>query len=260
MYLPQLLKRIESGEKLAMLTCYDASFARVLTAAGVDILLVGDSLGMTIQGHASTLPVTQPDMQYHTAAVRRGAGESAFVIADMSFGSYQESPAQAFGNAARLLAAGANMVKLEGGEVMIETVAYLTQRGIPVCAHLGLLPQSVNLTGYRTQARDSKAAQRLIKDAAELEASGASLLVLESIPALLAAEVTGCLRIPTIGIGAGADCAGQVLVLNDLLGLTDKPPRFARNFLQDNGNIAAAVADYVAAVKSGQIPGPEHSF
>jgi 3-methyl-2-oxobutanoate hydroxymethyltransferase len=260
MFLPQLLKRVEAGEKLVMLTCYDAGFARVLAAAGVDILLVGDSLGMTVQGHATTLPVTLEHMTYHTSAVRRGAGEAAFVMADLPFGSYQEGPAQAFASAARLLAAGANMVKLEGGEVMVETVTFLTRRGIPVCAHLGLLPQSVNQTGYRAQARDSKAAQQLIRDAAELEGAGAGMLVLESIPALLAAEVTGCLRIPTIGIGAGADCDGQVLVLNDLLGLTEKPPRFARDFMPDTGGIPAAVTAYITAVRAGDFPGPEHCF
>jgi 3-methyl-2-oxobutanoate hydroxymethyltransferase len=258
MYLPQLLKKAESGERLVALTCYDASFARILVKAGVDILLVGDSLGMAIHGHDSTLPVTVDDITYHTAAVRRGA-PSAFVMADMPFGSYQSSPAEAFANAARLLAAGANMVKLEGGAVMVDTVAFLVQRGIPVCAHLGLLPQSVNQTGYRTQARESRAAQQLITDATALEGAGASLLVLESIPALLAAEVSTCLRIPTIGIGAGASCDGQVLVLNDLLGLTERPPRFARNFMAGAQGIEDAVSRYVSAVRDGTFPAPEHS-
>lgn len=258
MYLPQLLKMSEAGEKLAALTCYDASFARLLSEAGVDILLVGDSLGMAIQGHDSTLPVSLEHMVYHTAAVRRGA-PSAFIMADLPFGSYQASPAQAFSSGASLLSAGANMVKLEGGEVMVESVRFMTQRGIPVCAHLGLLPQSVNQTGYRAQARDSRAAQQLISDAAALEAAGASLLVLESIPALLAEEVSRCLRIPTIGIGAGVNCDGQVLVLADLLGLTERPPRFARNFMTDSAGIKEAISLYVAMVKSGQFPGPEHS-
>lgn len=259
MYLPQLLKTAESGRKLVALTCYDASFARILSKAGVDILLVGDSLGMTVQGHDTTLPVDIEHMVYHTEAVRRGA-PTAFIMTDLPFGSYQASPPQAFGNSARLLAAGANMVKLEGGAVMVDTVAFLAHRGVPVCAHLGLLPQSVNLTGYRSQAKDNKSAQQLIRDAAALEAAGASLLVLESIPALLAAEVSNCLRIPTIGIGAGRDCGGQVLVLNDLLGLTEAPPRFARNFMADGGGIEDALARYVSAVRQGEFPGTEHSF
>jgi len=263
MYLPQLLKRVAEGDKLVALTCYDASFARVLAEAGVDILLVGDSLGMTVQGHATTLPVSLEDILYHTAAVARGAAstrQNAFIIADLPFGSYQASPAQAFASAARCLAAGANMVKLEGGGVMLETVNFLTQRGIPVCAHLGLLPQSVNQTGYRAQAREDAAAQQLQQDARDMEAVGAQLLVLESIPADLAAAVSDRLAIPTIGIGAGPGCDGQVLVLNDLLGLTARPPRFAKDFLACTGSITQAVADYVAAVRSGRFPGPEHGF
>ncbi len=260
MFMPQLIKKAETGEKLVALTCYDASFARLLAEAGVDILLVGDSLGMTVQGYATTLPVTLEQLVYHTEAVRRGAGEAAFVMADLPFGSYQSGPAQAFASAARLLAAGANMVKLEGGAVMVETVEFLSHRGLPVCAHIGLMPQSVNLTGYRAQARDSKAAQQLIKDAADLEKAGAGMLLLESIPALLAAEVSELLRIPTIGIGAGAGCDAQVLVLNDLLGLTEKPPRFAKDYLAGAGSIRAAVAAYAADVRAGRFPGPEHSF
>ncbi len=260
MYLPQLMKHVQEGEKLVALTCYDAGFARILLDAGVDILLVGDSLGMVIQGHGTTLPVRMEDMLYHTEAVARGAADRGFVMVDLPFGSYQASPREAFANAARLLAAGANMVKLEGGAIMVESVAYLSARGVPVCAHLGLLPQSVNQTGYRSQARDAKAAQQLIRDAAALEAAGASLLVLESIPASLAGEVTGALGIPTIGIGAGPDCSGQVLVLQDLLGMTARPPRFARDFLAGSPGIAAAVQAYVRAVRQGDFPGPEHSF
>ena len=258
MYLPQLLKKTEFGEKLVALTCYDASYALILSEAGVDILLVGDSLGMTVQGHDTTLPVTVDHMVYHTEAVRRGA-PTAFVMSDLPFGSYQTDPSLAFANAAKLLVAGANMVKLEGGAVMVDTVAFLAHRGIPVCAHLGLLPQSVNQTGYRVQAKDSKAAQQLIKDAAALEAAGASLLVLESIPSLLAAEVSNCLRIPTIGIGAGVNCDGQVLVLNDLLGLTEKPPRFSKNFMTGATGIQDAVIRYVDAVRHGEFPNAEHS-
>lgn len=257
MFLPQLLKKTEAGEKLAVLTCYDASFARLMARAGVDIVLVGDSLGMTVQGHATTLPVSLEQMIYHTEAVVRGAS-GLFVMADLPFGAYQQSPEQAFAASARLLAAGANMVKLEGGAVMVDSVAFLAARGVPVCAHLGLLPQSVNQTGYRAQGRERKAADQLIKDAAALEAAGAQMLVLEAIPTLLAAEVTQMLRIPTIGIGAGALCDGQVLVMHDALGLTEKPPRFAKDFLADTGGIAKALGAYVAAVKSGAFPSAEH--
>ncbi len=263
MFLPQLLKKAEQGERLAALTCYDAGFARILARAGVDILLVGDSLGMTVQGHATTLPVSLEQMVYHTEAVARGvAGVSsgAFILADLPFGSYQAGPEQAFAAAARLLAAGANMVKLEGGSVMAPSVRFLDERGVPVCAHLGLLPQSVNQTGFRAQARDGVGAERLLLEAAELEASGAQLLVLESIPAMLAEEVTQRLSIPTIGIGAGLHCNGQVLVLYDLLGLTEQPPPFAKNFLTGGADIEQAVRHYVEAVKSGAFPGPEHGF
>jgi len=260
MFLPQLMARVEKGEKLATLTCYDASFARLLADNGVDILLVGDSLGMTVQGHDTTLAVTLEQMVYHTEAVARGAGGRAFIIGDLPFGAYQQSPGQAFAAAARLLAAGANMVKLEGGAVMVESVRFLVARGIPVCGHLGLLPQSVNTTGYRSQAREGSAAARLIEDAEDLESAGAQMLVLESIPAVVAEEVTQHLGIPTIGIGAGPHCNGQVLVLNDLLGLTEKPPRFAKDFMEGSWNLGNAIRSYVASVKGGEFPGPEHSF
>jgi 3-methyl-2-oxobutanoate hydroxymethyltransferase len=250
----------KDGEKIAVLTCYDASFARVLDAAGVDILLVGDSLGMVVQGHASTLPVKLAEMAYHTRCVAAGT-EHAFIVADLPFGSYQPSPERAFAASARLLAAGAHMVKLEGGAVMVETVAFLTQRGIPVCAHLGLLPQSVNqLGGYRVQGRDAAAAAQLIADARALEAAGAGLIVLEMVPAALAKAVTEALAIPTIGIGAGIDCSGQVLVLYDLLGLYPNAPKFSKNFLAGADGIEAAVRAYVAAVKSGAFPAAEHAF
>jgi 3-methyl-2-oxobutanoate hydroxymethyltransferase len=257
MFLPQLMKKVEAGEKLAVLTGYDASFARLMARAGVDILLVGDSLGMTVQGHATTLPVTLEQMIYHTEVVARGAN-GVFVVADLPFGAYQASAEQAFAASARLLAAGANMVKLEGGAVMVESVAFLAARGIPVCGHLGLLPQSVNQTGYRAQGRERKAADQLIRDAAALEAAGAQMLVLEAIPSLLAAEVTRALRIPTVGIGAGPQCDGQVLVLHDAIGLTEKPPRFARNFMAGAGDIEGALKAYVQAVKSGAFPAAEH--
>jgi 3-methyl-2-oxobutanoate hydroxymethyltransferase len=260
MYLPQLLARAEKGEKLSVLTCYDASFARLLVDNGVDVLLVGDSLGMTVQGHDSTLPVTLEHMIYHTSAVVRGAAGKAFVVADLPFGSYQKNPEQAFDAAARLMAAGANMVKLEGGAIMVDSVRFLSQRGIPVCAHLGLLPQSVNVTGYRAQAREASAATQLLKDADDLASAGAQMLVLESIPTVLAEEVTQHLSIPTIGIGAGPHCNGQVLVLQDMLGLTPKPPRFAKDFMAGALNLASAVRTYVFAVKAGEFPGPEHGF
>lgn len=260
MYLPQLLARAEKGEKLSVLTCYDASFARLLVENGVDVLLVGDSLGMTVQGHTSTLPVTLEQMIYHTDAVVRGAAGKAFVMADLPFGSYQQSPEQAFDSAARLMAAGANMVKLEGGAIMLDSVRFLTRRGIPVCAHLGLLPQSVNVTGYRAQAREANAATQLLQDARDMETAGAQVVLMESIPSVLAEEVTQHLTIPSIGIGAGPHCNAQVLVLHDILGLTPKPPRFSKNFMTGAGDLAAAIRAYVAAVKSGEFPGPEHAF
>ncbi|HQS82651.1 MAG TPA: 3-methyl-2-oxobutanoate hydroxymethyltransferase [Thiobacillus sp.] len=250
----------ERGDKIAVLTCYDASFARALDAAGVDMLLVGDSLGMVIQGHASTLPVKLAEMAYHTRCVAAGT-ERAFIIADLPFGSYQPSPERAFAAAARLMAAGAHMVKLEGGAVMVDTVTFLTQRGIPVCAHLGLLPQSVNqLGGYRVQGREDAAAAQLIADARALEAAGAGLMVLEMVPTALAQAVTAALTIPTIGIGAGADCSGQVLVLYDMLGLYPRAPKFSKNFLEGRDSIEAAARAYVAAVKDGSFPAAEHTF
>lgn len=255
------LKTMRSnGEKIAVLTCYDASFARVLDAAGVEVLLVGDSLGMVVQGHTSTLPVKLAEMSYHTRCVAAGT-ERAFIVADLPFGSYQASPEHAFAAAARLMAAGAHMVKLEGGTVMVETMAFLTQRGIPVCAHLGLLPQSVNqLGGYRVQGREDAAAAQLVADARALEAAGAGLVVLEMVPAALAKAVTEALAIPTIGIGAGADCSGQVLVLYDMLGLYPRAPKFSKNFLAGADGIEAAVRAYVAAVKDGSFPAAEHAF
>lgn len=250
----------ERGEKIAVLTCYDASFARVLDAAGVDILLVGDSLGMVVQGHVSTLPVKLAEMAYHTRCVATGT-ERAFIVADLPFGSYQPSHERAYASAARLMAAGAHMVKLEGGAVMVDTVAFLTQRGIPVCAHLGLLPQSVNqLGGYKVQGRDDAAAAQLVADAGALEAAGAGLIVLEMIPAALAKTATETLAIPTIGIGAGGACSGQVLVLYDMLGLYPRAPKFSKNFLEGSNGVEAAARAYVAAVKEGVFPGAEHAF
>jgi 3-methyl-2-oxobutanoate hydroxymethyltransferase len=228
--------------------------------AGVDVILVGDSLGMVVQGQASTLPVKLSEMSYHTRCVARGV-KRAFIVADLPFATYQQSPEQAFASAAKLMAAGAHMVKLEGGAVMIETVRFLVSRGIPVCAHLGLLPQSVNqLGGYKVQGRDETAAGQLMADARAMEKAGAGLLVLEAIPAKLASVVTQSLSIPTIGIGAGPDCSGQVLVLYDVLGLYPHPPKFSKNFMLGADSIAGALKAYVQAVKSGGFPGAEHSF
>ncbi len=256
-----LQQRHRAGEKIAMLTCYDASFAARLESAGIDALLVGDSLGMVIQGQTSTLPVRLEQIVYHTAAVARGA-PNTFIIADLTFGSYQTGPAQAFDAAAQLMAAGAHCIKLEGGAVMAETVHFLVSRGIPVCGHLGLLPQSVYASGgYAVQAKTRESADQLLDDALLLEQSGACMLVLEAIPALLAAQVTQRVHIPTIGIGAGNQCSGQVLVLYDMLGITPKkPPRFVRNFMHDVPNIDQAIALYIQAVRDGSFPADEHSF
>ena len=242
------------------MTSYDASFTRLLEQAGVEVLLVGDSLGMVLQGHESTLPVRMADMLYHTACVAR-AGRSALRVVDMPFMTYS-SVDRALGNAARLMRAGAQMMKLEGGREVADIVRALTDHGIPVCAHLGLTPQSVHqLGGYRVQGRDAESAQHLLEDAHLLEQSGASLLVLECIPASLAGQVSQSLRIPTIGIGAGPDCDGQVLVLYDLLGITPgKRPSFSHNFLEDCDDIPAALSAFVAAVKAGRFPAPRHSF
>jgi 3-methyl-2-oxobutanoate hydroxymethyltransferase len=254
-------KMRDDGERIAMLTCYDASFAAALDAAGVDSMLIGDSLGMVLQGHETTLPVKLADVAYHTAAVVRGS-KRAFIIADLPFGTYQESPAQAFASAAQLMAAGAQMVKLEGGVEFADTVRFLTARSVPVCAHLGLTPQSVHaLGGYRVQGRGAEAERRLIEDAVELEAAGAGMLVLEAIPAKLGEQVTKRLKIPTIGIGAGVQCSGQVLVLHDMLDVfPGKKAKFVRNFMDGAASISDAVARYVRAVKNGSFPAEEHTF
>ncbi|MDH5634150.1 MAG: 3-methyl-2-oxobutanoate hydroxymethyltransferase, partial [Gammaproteobacteria bacterium] len=223
----------QEGEKIATLTAYDYSFASTLDKAGVDLVMVGDSLGMVMQGHDSTLPVTLDDMIYHSACVARGI-ERAMLVTDLPFLSYQVSPEDAMESAGLLLKeGGAHMVKLEGGEVMAETIAFLAERGVPVCAHLGLTPQSVHkLGGYKVQGRDEDDASILLADAKLLEEAGASVLVLEAVPQALAARITAELQIPTIGIGAGPDCDGQVLVLQDMLGLYPRPsPKFSRNFM-----------------------------
>lgn len=247
-----------AGEKIAMLTCYDASFAQVLDAAGVDCLLVGDSLGMVLQGQPSTVPVTLEDMAYHTRCVARG-NRTAWVIGDLPFATYHESLDQALRSAAVLMRAGAHMVKLEGGGWTADTVRFLSERGIPVCVHLGLTPQSVYaLGGWRVQGRGDDSAGLLRQQARELAEAGAAMLVLELVPGSLAREVTASLPIPVIGIGAGPDCSGQVLVLHDMLGITKgKLPRFVRDFMGESDDIPHAVQRYVAAVKCKSFPDPE---
>lgn len=259
--LTTLQKMAQDGNRIAMLTCYDASFAAVLEEAGVDTLLVGDSLGNVLQGHDSTLPVTLRDMVYHTQCVVRGS-KRAFIVADMPFGTFQVSPQDTMRNAAELMAAGAQMVKIEGGKAMLDTIEFLVDRGIPVCGHLGLTPQSVHaLGGYRVQGRGEDAGQRLLREAKQLEKSGAGMLVLEAIPAALAREITAALTIPTIGIGAGVDCSGQVLVLHDMLDVyPGKKAKFVKNYLRPGGSIQGAVELYVKEVKARTFPGPEHSF
>jgi 3-methyl-2-oxobutanoate hydroxymethyltransferase len=257
---PGLMALRGSGEKITMLTCYDASFAALMDRSGVEILLIGDSLGMVCQGHDSTLPVTVAEVAYHTASVARG-NRSALVVADMPFGSFPSAEA-AFDNAVKLVQAGAHMVKIEGGKWLTGTVRFLTERAIPVCAHLGLTPQSVHqFGGYKVQGKTADAADRLKADALELQEAGATLLVLEAIPALLAKEVTEMLSIPTIGIGAGPDCSGQVLVMHDMLDVfPGRKARFVRNFMEGQTSIDAAVRAYVAAVKDRSFPAPEHCF
>lgn len=258
--LTELLSMKPRGEKIAMLTAYDAVFARLLADAGVEALLVGDSLGMIVQGADDTLAVRLADTAYHVRCVRAGA-PAAVVIGDMPFGTFQESPARAFANAAKLLAAGATMVKIEGGALLAETVAFLTARGVPVCAHVGLMPQQVRAQGgYRVQGRD-KAAAAVRHDASAMQEAGASMIVLELIPAALAAQISGALRVPTIGIGSGSACDGQVLVTHDMLGLSGGArKRFVKNFMTSCGDARQAVADYIRAVKSGEFPAVENAF
>ncbi|MGE7136309.1 3-methyl-2-oxobutanoate hydroxymethyltransferase [Luteibacter sp. NPDC031894] len=258
---PGLKAMKAEGRKIVMLTAYDASFAAQLEAAGVDVALVGDSLGMVVQGRASTLPVTVDDMVYHTAAVSRGLS-ATLLVADLPFMSDRDVPS-AMEAAMRLVAqGGAAMVKIEGAGRICEVIAALAERDIPVCAHLGLTPQSVNrFGGYKVQGKTEEAAARLLADAKAVEAAGADLLVLECVPAALAARITAELSIPTIGIGAGIDCDGQVLVVYDLLGLTPgKRPRFSKDFLAGRDSIQAAIAAYAGDVREKRFPGTEHSF
>ncbi|KAE8754967.1 3-methyl-2-oxobutanoate hydroxymethyltransferase [Paraburkholderia madseniana] len=255
-----LLNMKNAGQNIAMLTCYDASFASLMDRCGVDMVLVGDSLGNVLQGHSTTLPVNLADIAYHTASVTRG-NRSAFVAADMPFGTYA-TPQSAFDNAVKLMQAGAQMVKLEGGAWLVDTVKFLTERGVPVFAHLGLTPQSVHrLGGFKVQGKKAEDVEQLKADAIALQAAGASLLLLEAIPTSVGREVTELLDIPTIGIGAGPDCSGQVLVMHDMLGVfPGKTARFVRNFMDGQSSIEGAIRAYVKAVKENLFPASEHCF
>ena len=258
---PMLAAAKHDGRKLVMLTAYDAGFARTLDAAGVDLVLVGDSLGMVVQGHGSTLPVTVDDIVYHTACVARGLS-SALLIADLPFQA-DATPARALDAATRCLQAGAGMVKLEGAGHKLEVIEFLMAREIPVCAHLGLTPQSVlRLGGYTVQGRDERAAAKLVDDAQAVAKAGASLLVLECVPSQVAADITAAIAIPTIGIGAGPRCDGQVLVLHDLLGINSghRRPKFVKDFLAEGGSVEGAVRAFCEAVRDGSFPDAAHSY
>jgi len=259
--LPQLQAKKQTGDKIVMLTAYEATLARAACNAGVEMLLVGDSLGMVVQGNDSTLPVTIKDMVYHTACVKRG-NQGAFLLSDLPFMA-ASSLSQCLDASAQLMRAGAQMVKLEGGKALAPLIERLAENGVPVCAHLGLTPQWVNLFGgYKVQGRSAQDAQRLLDDARALEQAGAAMLLLECVPAELAAQITQAASIPVIGIGAGSATDGQVLVVHDLLGLTlrSRPPKFVKNFMAGAGSIEAAIAAYVQAVKRGEFPSQEHEF
>jgi len=258
---PMLGDAKRDGRKLVMLTAYDAGFARTLDESGVDIVLVGDSLGMVVQGHDSTLPVTIDDVVYHTACVARGLS-SALLVTDLPFQA-DATTERALDASMRCLQAGAGMVKLEGAGFKLDVIRFLVEREIPVCAHLGLTPQSVlRLGGYKVQGRDGRAAAKLLEDARAVTEAGASLLVLECVPTQVAADITDANSIPTIGIGAGPRCDGQVLVLHDLLGLNSghRRPRFVRDFLADGGSVAGAVRAFADAVRDGSFPDADHSY
>lgn len=256
----KLLTMRAEGEKITMLTAYDSTMSALLNRSGVETILIGDSLGNVIQGHSSTTPVTVEQVAYHTECVAR-ANTHAFVIADLPFASYGD-PVQALDSAAELMRAGADMVKLEGGDWQVDIIQYLVERSVPVCAHLGLLPQSVHiLGGYKVQGKSKDAASLMLEQAIACEQAGAQMIVLEAIPSSLGKLITESLSIPTIGIGAGAHCSGQVLVLQDMLGISPgKPPKFVKNFMDSHTSIEAAVKAYVREVKSGKFPGPEHGF
>ena len=256
-----LHKMKADGEKIAWLTAYDASFGMLVDMAGVDVVLVGDSLGMVIQGHETTVPVTMNDIVYHTRAVARGLGRP-FLVADMPFMSYA-TPEQALGNAVRLMQeGGAKMVKLESGAGQLGIVEFLARHDIPLCAHIGLRPQSVHkVGGFRVQGREAEAASQMLSDARDLQNAGADIVLLECVPSSLGAEITRSLEVPVIGIGAGPDVDGQVLVLYDILDLTPgRKPRFTKNFMAGASSPLAALEAYVRAVKDGTYPAPEHCF
>ncbi len=249
----------QQGQKIAVLTCYDATFAKIANQANVDALLIGDTLGMVLQGNDSTLPVTIEQMAYHTACVNKG-NDHAFIIADMPFMSYP-SPELALKNAAHLMQAGAHMVKIEGDLWLSEIIKQLTQNGVPVCAHIGLTPQAVHVFGgFKVQGKTEEQANHLLNTAKQLEQAGAAMLLLECVPSNLAAKISQSVMIPVIGIGAGAETDAQVLVLHDMLGLNDKPAKFVRNFMQDKTSIQEAIESYVSAVKDGSFPAKEHQY
>lgn len=254
-----LRKMKAEGIKFVTVALYDAPMAAMAKKSGVEVLLVGDSLGMTVLGYDSTVPVTMEQMIYHVEAVKRGNNKS-LIMGDMPFMTYA-TPTQALENATRIMQAGAHMVKIEGGEWLAETVKMLGERGIPVCAHLGLTPQSVNkLGGFRVQGRDDAQAQQILQDAKALDAAGADLLVLECVPSTLATAITEAVSMPTIGIGAGIGTDAQVLVINDILGLTEQPPKFSKNFLVEADDIPGAMRKYVNDVKTNVFPAKEHTF
>ena len=255
-----LLAMHAEREKITMLTAYDSTMSALLNRCGIETILIGDSLGNVIQGHSSTTPVTVEQMVYHTECVAR-ANTHAFLITDLPFASYGD-PVQALDSAAELMRAGADMVKLEGGDWQVDIIQYLVERSVPVCAHLGLLPQSVHLLGgYKVQGKSKDAASHMLEQALACEAAGAQMLVLEAIPSSLGEKITEELHIPTIGIGAGPNCSGQVLVLQDMLGISPgKPPKFVKNFMDGHSSVEAAIKAYVREVKSGKFPGLEHGF
>jgi len=255
-----LLKMKQQGTKISTITAYDASFAKLFDQAGIHAILIGDSLGMVLQGQDDTLPVSIDDMAYHTQCVKRGV-DNTLIIADMPFMSYATKE-QALTNAARLMQAGASMIKMEGGAWLNETITALVERGIPVCAHLGLTPQSVNVFGgFKVQGRAEEQAKKMIEDAKALAAAGAQLLVLECIPSGLGKAISQAVSIPTIGIGAGKDTDGQILVMHDALGIScSYMPKFSRNFLKDTGDIQKAIELYISEVSNGNFPGEEHIF
>ena len=255
-----LLKMKQDGQKITAITAYDATFAKLFDDEGAQVLLIGDSLGMVLQGGDDTLAVSMDEMVYHTRCVARGTSK-ALVVADMPFMSYA-TPEQTYQNAARLMAAGARMVKMEGGDWLCESIRHLTRNGVPVCGHLGLTPQSVHVFGgFKVQGRDEFHSQEIYRQALELQAAGIQLLVLECVPVALAERITKALRIPVIGIGAGPATDGQILVMHDAFGITSGyVPKFTKNFLAETGDMRAAIRLYVQQVSDGTFPGPEHCF